>query len=54
MIDKAGDRVSFVIPATLTYVLDGKPGTDHALWLFVVAKSGAGWKIVADTWTRTD
>lgn len=54
MIDKAGDRASFVIPAALTYVLDGKPGAGRALWLFVVVKSGSGWKVAADTWTRSE
>ena len=28
MIDKSGSRASFVLPATLKYVFDGKPGTD--------------------------
>jgi SnoaL-like domain len=54
MIDQSGERASFVLPATLTYVLDGKPGKDRALWLFVVVKNGDVWKIAADTWTRTD
>ena len=54
MIDKAGERASYVLPATLTYELDGKPYTDRALWLFVVVKDSAGnWKIAADTWTKT-
>jgi hypothetical protein len=54
MISKTGDRVSFVLPATLTYSVDGKPGTDRALWLYVLVKQGDVWKIAADTWTRTD
>jgi hypothetical protein len=54
MIAKRNDRAAFVLPATLTYEVDGKPGTDRALWLFVVVKSGNRWKIAADTWTRTD
>jgi ketosteroid isomerase-like protein len=54
MINRAGDRASFVLPATLTYQEDGKPGVDAALWLFVVVKGSDGWKIAADTWTRTD
>lgn len=51
---KAGDRVSFVLPATLTYEQDGTPGTDKALWLFVVVKTSDGWKIAADTWTGSE
>jgi len=47
------DRAQFVLPATLTYTYDGKPGTDRALWLFVVVKEDGVWKIAADTWTRT-
>jgi ketosteroid isomerase-like protein len=54
MISKDGDRVSFVLPATLTYKVDGKEGVDRALWLYVVVKQGDVWKIAADTWTRTD
>lgn len=54
MVAAAGDRVSFVLPATLTYVIDGKRGVDHALWLFVVVKDGGRWKIAGDTWTLTD
>ena len=54
MIDKAGEHASYVLPATLTYEIDGKPYTDKALWLFVVVKDSAGnWKIAADTWTKT-
>ena len=47
MISKSGDRVSFVLPATLTYSVDGKSGTDRALWLYVVVKQGDVWKIAA-------
>jgi SnoaL-like domain len=55
MIDKAGDRASFVLPATLTYDFDGKPTSDRALWYFVVVRTAEGtWLIAADTWTRTD
>jgi hypothetical protein len=52
--NKTGDRVSFVLPATLTYEFKGKPQTDKALWLFVVVKDGSDWKIAADTWTKTE
>ena len=52
--DRAGDRASFVLPATLTYVVQGKNVTEHALWLFVVVRSGDDWKIAADTWTGAD
>ncbi|MBV8722371.1 MAG: hypothetical protein JO277_09490 [Candidatus Eremiobacteraeota bacterium] len=54
MIDAPGDRASFVLPATLTYVFDGTPSTDRALWFFVVVKDGDAWKISADTWTLSD
>jgi len=54
LINDAGDRVSFVLPATLTYEEDGKPYVVRAAWQFVLVKGAEGWRITADTWTRTD
>ena len=55
MTSQAGDRASFVLPATLTYDVEGKTQTDRALWLFVVVKgSDNSWKIAADTWTQNN
>jgi ketosteroid isomerase-like protein len=49
-----GTRVSFVLPATLTFTSSRTGGriTEHALWQFVLERSAAEWKIAADTWTR--
>jgi hypothetical protein len=47
---KSGDRVSFVLPATLTF--SGKRKySERALWFYVLVKTASGWKIAADTWT---
>lgn len=49
---KSGDRVSFVLPATLTF--RGKMKySERALWFYVLVKTASGWKIAADTWTAT-
>src|SRR5579872_3874699 len=50
---RGGTRVSFVLPATLTFTPSstGKKATEHALWPIVLVKSADGWKIEADTWT---
>lgn len=48
---KSGDRVSFVLPATLTISRGKRKFTEHALWFYVLVKTPGGWKIAADTWT---
>jgi hypothetical protein len=49
-----GTRVTFVLPATLTFTSSrsARQETQHALWLFVLVKNAGAWKIAADTWTR--
>lgn len=49
---KSGDRVSFVLPATLTFYGKRKY-SERALWFYVLVKTASGWKIAADTWTAT-
>lgn len=48
-----GTRVSFVLPATLTFssTRTSKIVTQDALWLFVLVRNTNRWKIAADTWT---
>ncbi|MGH8291770.1 MAG: hypothetical protein ACREV7_22845 [Steroidobacteraceae bacterium] len=48
---KSGDRVSFVLPATLTISRRKRTFTERALWFYVLVKTPNGWKIAADTWT---
>lgn len=49
---KSGNRVAFVLPATLTF--SGKRKySERALWFYVLVKTARGWKIAADTWTAT-
>ena len=50
---KSGDRVSFVLPATLTIFRGKRKFAEHALWFYVLLKTPSGWKIAADTWTPT-
>ena len=51
---KSGDRVSFVLPATLTISRGKRELTERALWFYVLVKTPNGWKIAADTWTPED
>lgn len=48
---KRGDRVSFVLPATLTISSNRRKFTERALWFYVLMKTPNGWKIATDTWT---
>lgn len=48
---KGGDRVSFVLPATLTISRGKRKFTERALWFYVLVKTPNGWKIAANTWT---
>lgn len=48
---RSGDRVSFVLPATLTISRGKRMFIERALWLYVLVKTPTGWKIAADTWT---
>lgn len=48
---KSGDRVSFVLPATLTISRGKRKFIEHALWFYVLVRTPNGWKIAADTWT---
>jgi len=50
---KSGDRVSFVLPATLTIFRGKRKFVEQALWFYVLVKTPSGWKIAADTWTPT-
>lgn len=50
---KSGDRVSFVLPATLTISSGKRKFSERALWFYVLVKTASGWKIAADTWTPT-
>ena len=47
----SGDRVSFVLPATLTISRGKRKFTERALWFYVLVKTSHAWKIAADTWT---
>src|SRR6185437_8658199 len=48
---KSGDRVSFVLPATLTISRSKRKFTERALWFYVLMRTPDGWKIATDTWT---
>ena len=48
---KSGDRVSFVLPATLTISRSKRKFTERALWFYVLMRAPDGWRIATDTWT---
>jgi ketosteroid isomerase-like protein len=50
-LDVTGDRAYVVLPASLTYKLEGKPmQTTGSLWTFALQKTAAGWRITAWAW----
>jgi len=53
IVARDGNEATFYLPATLTYLVDGKLTEDRALWQFVVVRSGDKWKIAGDVWVRT-
>ncbi|HEV2385751.1 MAG TPA: nuclear transport factor 2 family protein [Candidatus Acidoferrales bacterium] len=52
-VDITGDRAYVVVPASFTYKQKGKPVREMGSRLTVVlAKGGAGWRMVAWAWTE--
>lgn len=48
-----GDAAYLVLPTIYSYVDDGKPHRQDALWTFTETKTKEGWLITSNTWTIT-
>ena len=49
--DVTGDRAYVVVPASLTFKMDGKAMQEpNSVWTFVLQKSGGSWRITAWAW----
>lgn len=52
-IELKGDRAYVVVPASLKYKQNGKPGHEAgSVWTLVFQKGNAGWRIAAWTWAE--
>jgi hypothetical protein len=48
-----GPRAWISIPATFTFVMDGKSDSESGVYAIVLTQSGAAWKVRSFSWATT-
>jgi hypothetical protein len=51
--DVSGSASWASMPATYSFLANGRPAAEDGVWVFVLARTGAAWKIASVAWATT-